>query len=118
MINFTLAELADEAPVFILNDIVSKQVAQLENGGLAQCTIFVDEIFTFVCKQNEFTNLSDNQKEALDFVYLADTRSILEDQNCIENCKSGSIFSTKISQGTYDFLMQEGFFKASEVIST
>ena len=52
-LNLSRAQLDfTEAPNFLLENLIDKEVTVLENRGLVKCRIYADDVFLFICSEN------------------------------------------------------------------
>ncbi len=109
-----------DAPELQLTDLIHKDIPQIEFYETAHCKIQADEVFVFICtedaaKKNGGKGLSPSQLKVVNQVVIADSWSVVSDDNCVKNCLDKGQRPSSIVKGTYDFLKIENAFKADQV---
>ena len=102
---------------------MTDEAAKLEKEGLVDCTIVADEVFALFCKATPMVlaqPIDESTNTALlrvtSNLIFADADSVLQPQNCLENCPPRFQNPAARSAGEYDFLEKETSYSASQIV--
>ena len=107
-----------KAPTFLLTDLLedTSVVDELSQDEAITCTIHTDELFIFACKSEPSDeDVPPTNSVDVQLLTIADIDSVINQKNCVANCKNG-VEKVEIEQSVYSFLLKDESVDPNDVV--